>query len=110
MIIVVDDERTFEHFPDEETIYFRTSGEAIDFLSKSHPADIEEIWLDHDLGEDDTAMRVVDFLVQCAHFSWGLNTLFTIYVHSMNPVGAQNIVRALERYYTVERVPLPVCV
>lgn len=111
MYVVIDDERTFADFPDEDTVYFRTSQDAIDFLKAVNWDDVREIWLDHDLGGDDTAMRVVDFLVEhyfyaCEVYNWDGK----IYVHSMNPVGANNIVRALERYYAVARTTLPVCV
>lgn len=107
--LVVDDERTFKDFPDDDTLYARHSDTAIHILERGIRFD--EVWLDHDLGGDDTVMKVVDFLVEHAVQYVEMNMFkFPIFVHSMNPVGAQNIVRALERYYDVKRVPLPECI
>lgn len=108
--LIVDDERTFKDAPEQRdfekghiNIYARNSASAIAIL---RGCNVDELWLDHDLGEDDTAMKVVDFL--CEHhqdFREG------IWVHSMNPVGAENIIRALSPHYlSVRRVPLPECV
>lgn len=100
-ILVVDDERTFRRFPGE-TFYAKTSLDAIDFLKNNS---VEELWLDHDLGGEDTTMKVVDFLVEHKEDFEGLR----IFIHSMNPVGAMNIDRALRRYFSVYRTSLPEC-
>ena len=108
LTLVVDDERTFEEMPEQRDmrlpkycIYARTSEQAINILRGMK---IDVLWLDHDLGEDDTSMKVVD------HLRMDIDPNMVIYVHSMNPVGAANIVRALERFYDVRRVPLPKCI
>lgn len=106
--LVVDDERTFADFPDDDTLYARHSDTAIHILEEGICFD--EIWLDHDLGDDDTSMKVVDYLVEVKVVYGEYIPNFKIFVHSMNPVGANNIVRALSRYYDVKRVPLPECI
>ena len=57
------------------------------------------ISFDHDLGGDDTAMRVVKFMVEMDldHKGWIPND-FTFFVHSANPVGAANITGYLNAY------------
>jgi hypothetical protein len=55
------------------------------------------LWLDHDLGEDDTIWPVVEVLERAAFeerpFDVGL-----IKIHSANPVGAARMAQALERW------------
>jgi len=57
------------------------------------------ISFDHDLGGDDTAMRVVKWMVEMDldHKGW-IPDDFTFFVHSANPVGAANIDGYLNSY------------
>lgn len=102
--IVIDDERTFD-MPISETLYCRSSNEGIHDLILADAVD--ELWLDHDLGGDDTGMKVVDFLCEKAFHGTPIQ-IGMIFVHSQNPVGSDAMVRSLERYgYNVKRVGLP---
>ncbi len=97
-ILVVDDERVLD-LPG--AVHVLTCSEAMAFL-KGHPV-IDELWLDHDLGPDEDVMRLVDHLCEMAFFEMGYE-IGRIVVHTMNPVGAENVIRALNRYYPVHRV------
>ncbi len=90
-ILVVDDERTFT-FKREgiEVDHARSSEEAIKKLTENR---YMSIWLDHDLGRDDTGMKVAEFLRDNRKMSTIRNV--PIYVHSMNPVGSQNMVKTM---------------
>ena len=61
------------------------------------------ISFDHDLGGDDTAMRVVKFMVEkdLRHPGW-IPEDFKFFVHSANPVGAANIEGYLNCYLKVK--------
>lgn len=110
-VLVVDDERTFRDMPEQRNlvsdkatvIYARNSKDALTILQAF---EVDELWLDHDLGGDDTAMPVVDYIVQ-HHMPFKCG----IWVHSMNPVGADNIMRGLRGHYPqAHRVRVPACV
>ncbi|MFE0103552.1 cyclic-phosphate processing receiver domain-containing protein [Streptomyces sp. NPDC059009] len=81
----------------------RTSREGIELLHEHRDVFIDELWLDHDLGGDDTIMPVVTLLEEAA-FSGHPFRIGTVYVHSANPIGAANVVRSLARWnYHVRR-------
>ena len=104
MIVVIDDERTFVNQWDETLVHLRTSQEAMlffaewatetNFLPADAMEDINQIWFDHDLGEESTrdatlvAKQVA--LIQKYDPSGILDDCL-ILVHSQNPVGAKNI-------------------
>lgn len=98
MIVLIDDLRSFKRRHKEFAI-LRSSDEAVRWLQRS-PRDvtISELWLDHDLGGEDTIMPVVDVL-SAAAFEGAPFNISQIFVHSANPVGAQNVMRALSRWY-----------
>jgi len=58
--------------------------------------------LDHDLGEyasdGGDAIKLVDWLIETYHDK---NKHFIFHFHSMNPVGVDNMKRAIERYWEV---------
>ncbi|MCD6435992.1 MAG: hypothetical protein J7L15_06345 [Clostridiales bacterium] len=76
----------------------RTSNEAIRIMeSQDCPTFIS---FDHDLGGDDTAMKVVKYMInedldQKGEF---IPEDFTFFVHSANPVGAANITGYINAY------------
>lgn len=76
----------------------RSSDEAISHMQdKGCPRFIS---FDHDLGGDDTAMRVVHWMIDhdlelCGEW---IPFDFSFYVHSQNPIGAENIANTLQRY------------
>jgi hypothetical protein len=117
LVVVIDDERTFD--TDDEIIYLRTVDGAISWLAqwwmtnKMRPRRagerrIDELWFDHDLGESGEAIVVARFL-------WALESaaveglpIEAIYVHSQNPVGAENILSMVKGCAVVSmRSPLP---
>lgn len=96
----VDDERSLpkdiqddtEANPQHRWRIATSSDIAISFLSrwKARPyITLEEVSLDHDLGGDDTAMSVVNWMIE--HEYWPK----VVTVHTANPVGRENLLRAL---------------
>lgn len=116
MILVVDDDRIFpwtvkdKHF----IIYERSSRDAIAFMARfwayfyliPDNERMHELWLDHDLGNNDTIKLVVDFLLFVHHAGFPF-PVDHVHVHSMNASGADKAVKALEGPYDARRVPLP---
>ena len=100
LFIYLDDER---NIPDNYKRYFknwginfiilRTYQSAIDYLTKYKPIDVK-IYLsfDHDLGLDKTGYDVAKFIVE------NQISINGFAVHSMNPVGAKNIIELLTHY------------
>ena len=81
----------------------RTSGEGIRLLQEHRDTFIDELWLDHDLGGDDTILPVVTLLEEAA-FNDRPFRIGTIFVHSANPIGAETVIRSLSRWrYQVRR-------
>ena len=81
----------------------RTSREGIRLLQEHRERFIDELWLDHDLGGDDTIMPVVALMEEAA-FSGRAFHIGTVFVHSANPVGAETVMRSLRRWnYHVRR-------
>jgi hypothetical protein len=81
----------------------RTSREGVELLEEHHDRFIDELWLDHDLGGDDTIMPVVTLLEEAA-FGGRPFRIGTVFVHSANPIGAETVVRSLARWdYRVRR-------
>ncbi|WP_081982014.1 cyclic-phosphate processing receiver domain-containing protein [Streptacidiphilus albus] len=81
----------------------RTSCEGIQLLEEHRDSFIDELWLDHDLGGDDTIMPVVTLLEEAA-FNGRPFQIGVVFVHSANPVGAETVVRSLGRWnYRVRR-------
>ncbi|MFD5517060.1 cyclic-phosphate processing receiver domain-containing protein [Streptomyces sp. NPDC127066] len=81
----------------------RTSREGVQLLEEHRDRFIDELWLDHDLGGDDTVMPVVTLLEEAA-FDGRPFRIGAVFVHSANPVGAETVVRSLTRWnYRVQR-------
>ncbi|MFF3884221.1 cyclic-phosphate processing receiver domain-containing protein [Streptomyces sp. NPDC001914] len=81
----------------------RTSREGVQLLEEHRDSFVDELWLDHDLGGDDTVMPVVTLLEEAA-FDGRPFRIGTVFVHSANPIGAENVVRSLARWnYRVRR-------
>lgn len=97
MKLFVDDERPAP----EGWVWAKTSEYAINMLERwrdselgryREDAEIEVVSLDHDLGGDDTARRVV--LWMCEHEQWPSE----VYVHTGNPIGEEWLVGMVRRY------------
>jgi hypothetical protein len=94
VIWVVDDERTH---PGAD-VHFRNSDVALSALARHWTnwyrepewPRIDELWLDHDLGGDDTAMPVVRFIrgLDLALHPLGVDTII---IHTQNPVARENM-------------------
>ena len=81
----------------------RTSREGIQLLEEHRDSFIDELWLDHDLGGDDTIMPVVTLMEEAA-FNGRPFRIGAVFVHSANPIGAETVVRSLTRWsYRVQR-------
>lgn len=107
-VLLIDDLRDFRD--GRETLIARTSAQALAILADR--PELDELWLDHDLGEladgrVDSIMSVVDFLNGEAAFG-APYPVQVVYVHTSNPVGAQQMMAGLQRYgYTARRVNAP---
>lgn len=97
MKLWVDDERPAPS-DGEEWVIARTSADAIEFLKangveswgyESEMEFFDEISLDHDLGGEDTGMRVVDWMA--SNVEWPS----VVTIHTQNPVGRENLKRAV---------------
>ncbi|MGW4651204.1 cyclic-phosphate processing receiver domain-containing protein [Kitasatospora sp. NPDC004289] len=81
----------------------RTSAEGVRLLEEHREVYVDELWLDHDLGGEDSIMPVVTLLEEAA-FHGRPFRIGTVYVHSANPIGAQTVVSSLRRWnYQVRR-------
>jgi len=92
MKLFVDDLRD----PPKGWVVARTSFEAINLLKSSQY--IEAISLDHDLGGEDTAMRVAHKLIEMDMNEEIDISSINITVHSANPVGKANLEGLLKSY------------
>ncbi|MFI6262850.1 cyclic-phosphate processing receiver domain-containing protein [Micromonospora sp. NPDC051006] len=94
-IVLVDDLRSFV---DGRTARVaRTSAAGVVELGHHRGQRLDELWLDHDLGGDDTIWPVVEVLEQAA-FEERPFDIGVVFVHSANPAGATKILQALRRW------------
>ncbi|OIJ63219.1 hypothetical protein WN71_035315 [Streptomyces mangrovisoli] len=81
----------------------RSSREGVELLQEHRDCFIDELWLDHDLGGDDSILPVVTLLEEAA-FDGRPFRIGTVFVHSANPIGAETVVRSLTFWnYRVRR-------
>lgn len=119
-IVVIDDAR-IPTFSTDEAINLSLltdlagATEALKFYH-SKSTSIDELWLDHDLGMNmdendivrfDDIMPLVKWLEEMGYNGTPLN-VGTIFVHTANPGGADQMMAALNPYYDVVRAELPV--
>ena len=84
--------------PKEFTHTAKSVNEAINIIEKCENKNItiELIDCDHDLGDyaydGGDGIKLLDYLVE-------KNTLYPIKLHTMNPVGRQNMQRMIDRYW-----------
>ncbi|MER7273769.1 cyclic-phosphate processing receiver domain-containing protein [Dactylosporangium sp. NPDC000244] len=95
MRLLVDDLRDF--LDPAPAHVARTSLAGLGLLRRYRHERIDELWLDHDLGGDDTIWPVVEELERAA-FDGAPFDVGTVYVHSANPPGAAKILQALRRW------------
>lgn len=106
LVVLVDDVRSFRD--QRPAIVLRSASAAVAYLREHHDGRLDELWLDHDLAgprstrHEDTAMPVVDELVQAALRERPYD-IGCIYLHSVNASGAFRMRRALQVHYRVIR-------
>ena len=94
-VLLVDDLRSFVDGRVAQVA--RTSRAGVEALERHRGARLDELWLDHDLGVDDTIWPVVEVLERAAYEERPFN-IGVVYVHSANPAGAEKIMQALRRW------------
>jgi hypothetical protein len=94
-IILIDDLRSFVDGRSAEVA--RTSAAGVALLDRYRDQPLAQLWLDHDLGGDDTIWPVVAVLERAAFeerpFDVGI-----INIHSANPAGATKMAQVLRRW------------
>jgi hypothetical protein len=94
MKLWIDDLRTP---PDDSWTWAKTSTQALFLLATRK---VTEVSFDHDLGGDDTSMRVAQYIERLAFEGRRAPPKWD--VHSQNPVGKENLIKTLasaERYW-----------
>ena len=94
-IVLVDDLRSFVDGRPAEVA--RTSAAGVDLLNRYRDQRLDELWLDHDLGQDDTIWPVVEVLERAAFEGRRLD-IGIVNVHSANPAGAAKITQVLRHW------------
>jgi hypothetical protein len=94
-VVLVDDLRSF--LDGRPAVVARTSSAGIAALEQHRGQRLDELWLDHDLGGDDTVWPVVEVLERAA-FEERPFDIGMVYVHSANPAGAAKVIQVLERW------------
>lgn len=85
--LFIDDERDPVT---DDWIVARSSAEAIAIMTEHGMPN--EIAFDHDLGGDDTSIRILGWMVEgLLHDELKIPADFIFSVHSQNPIGAENI-------------------
>jgi hypothetical protein len=101
IIVLVDDLRSFVDGRPAEVA--RSSAAGVDLLSRHRDHRLDELWLDHDLGGDDTIWPVVEVLERAA-FDHQPFDVGVIVIHSANPAGAAKMAQSLRRWHYPVRV------
>jgi hypothetical protein len=94
-VVLVDDLRSFVDGRSADIV--RTSTAAVELLQRCRDQRLDEVWLDHDLGGDDTIWPVVEVLERAA-FDGRPFDIEVIYVHSANPAGAAKVAQVLRHW------------
>lgn len=110
-ILVVDDERIFDHYkiwgmqyPKEDNLpqfTYAETGETALVMLTVLDSRFDIVYLDHDLGKG------IDGYGMCLELeknAWGgkLANVGKFIIHSMNPIGRMNMYNALHKFYNVE--------
>jgi hypothetical protein len=94
-VVLVDDLRSF--VDGRRAQIARTSASGVELLGTFRDRRLDELWLDHDLGENDTIWPVVEVLERAA-FEERPFDIGVINVHSANPAGAAKLVQVLRHW------------
>ncbi|GAA2702009.1 cyclic-phosphate processing receiver domain-containing protein [Actinoplanes palleronii] len=95
MKLLIDDLRSFVDGRVAEVA--RTSADGVALLDRHRDDPLDEVWLDHDLGGDDTIWPVVEVLERAA-FDGRPYDIGLILIHSANPSGAAKMSQALRHW------------
>jgi hypothetical protein len=93
--ILVDDLRSFRD--GRGAIVARSSAAALEVIRGLGDTFVHELWLDHDLGGDDTIRPVSAHLEEIAYFGKPMQ-VGVVYVHSANAGAAEAVLKGLIRY------------
>lgn len=105
MILVIDDMKTFPfEATGKEVVYARTLDEGRRLLDGYD--ELEELWLDHDLGGGDTIRPLVLSLAERA-VGGNPKPIGLVVVCSLNAPGADWIASTLDRWYPITRCTDP---
>ncbi|GIJ81494.1 cyclic-phosphate processing receiver domain-containing protein [Micromonospora phaseoli] len=94
-VVLVNDLRSFVDGRSVEVA--RTSAAGVELLGRYWDRRLDELWLDHDLGGDDTIWPVVEVLERAA-FEERRFDIGVVNVHSANPGGAARIAQVLRHW------------
>jgi hypothetical protein len=94
-ILLIDDLRSF--VDGRESAVARTSAAGVELLERHRTDRLDELWLDHDLGENDTVWPVVEVLERAA-FDGRPFDVGAIIIHSANPAGAAKMAQVLRHW------------
>src|SRR5690349_9245695 len=94
-IVLVDDLRWFVDGRVAQVA--RSSAAGIEALERHRGQRLDELWLDHDLGGEDTIWPVVEVLERAA-FEERPFDIGVVYIHSANPPGGAKMLQALRRW------------
>ena len=114
-ILVIDDERALP-VSEIPVLLARNSRDGLEMLKEFQASGVrlDELWLDHDLGEDDSSPYGWDTIMPVVHWLEELGAAGTpldvgvIIVHTQNAAAAPAMMDALRPYYKVIRAPFPV--
>ncbi|MEU1965892.1 cyclic-phosphate processing receiver domain-containing protein [Micromonospora sediminicola] len=95
VIVLIDDLRSFVDGRSAEVA--RTSAAGVELLHRYRDGRLDELWLDHDLGGDDTIWPVVEILEQAAFHERPFD-IGVVVVHSSNPGGAAKVAQVLRHW------------
>ena len=94
-VILIDDLRSFAD--GRPAFVARTSAAGVWLLNRYRDQRLDELWLDHDLGADDTIWPVVEVLERAA-FDGRPFEIGAVVIHSANPVGVAKMAQALRHW------------
>ncbi|WP_285548966.1 cyclic-phosphate processing receiver domain-containing protein [Actinoplanes regularis] len=94
-VVLIDDLRSF--VDGRAAHVARTSADGTALLNRLRDRRLDELWLDHDLGGEDTIWPVISLLEEAA-FEERPFDIGVILIHSANPAGAAKMSQALRRW------------
>jgi hypothetical protein len=106
-IVLIDDLRSFKNPVMAHVL--RTEKDGFEWLESLSSEDtVGELWLDHDLGEDESGnvtsiMSIVNKLEERAYFETAPQ-IDMIYIHTSNSVGGRSMEAALQRFFRTRKI------